>query len=585
MISPTKISIIILTYNAIEYTKRCINSIKVSTRAPYELIVIDNNSADGTQDWLKDNAHLFKHLILNTENKGVAGGRNQGIKLATGDIILFLDNDTELRSSWDSLLLGTFLKNRDVDIVGKWGNRMGNLNPLVWKICINRDRTGTFDVDVVPGFFFAFRKSILPLIGGEYEGLGTFWHEDLEFCLRAKKYGIKIMANTDIPVTHYGHKSAGIERPISDDEMKTIYPGFEEKAAAVEKRLNENNILTVFRHVHENCHESYCILADNLCRIGRQNSMIIYRRPSVLTNNKSFDLCKGFSMKYCGQRMVLMHVENDRPPKSWLKELKLVDHAFCDSEHAYHALLDIGVPQEKLINVALGGYDPDIYNTNVKPLEDFYPEKFKFMFVGATQPRKNIDGMLEAYGQTFTKKDPVVFIIKDYAYGQKDRTIMMIHNWQKKYPKAPEVAHIFEDWPSEKLAGVYRAVAKNGAYFHAHKAECLGQPIIEALACGCRVGTTDFGGPHYYGKDLATLFPYALELSTFHNWPGEPFYGPDEKPQWAIPDIEAMEEWMKKVYEAKNNPISAKTRSKKVEEMFSYNRQVERFLNEVRTLA
>lgn len=71
-------SIIILTYNQLKYTKLCIESIKTWTRSPYELILVDNGSTDGTVEYLKsiDNAKL----ITNQTNLGFGKGINQGIR-------------------------------------------------------------------------------------------------------------------------------------------------------------------------------------------------------------------------------------------------------------------------------------------------------------------------------------------------------------------------------------------------------------------------------------------------------------------------------------------------------------------------
>jgi len=91
-------SIIILTYNQLQYTKKCIESIFQNTRKPFELIVVDNGSTDGTVEYLESevrdrNRTVVIKIIKNSENKGFAGGNNQGIAAATGDYILLMNND------------------------------------------------------------------------------------------------------------------------------------------------------------------------------------------------------------------------------------------------------------------------------------------------------------------------------------------------------------------------------------------------------------------------------------------------------------------------------------------------------------
>ncbi|HBD01570.1 MAG TPA: glycosyl transferase, partial [Lachnoclostridium sp.] len=76
-----KTSIIILTYNNLDYNKPCIESIRKYTKAgTYEIVVVDNNSTDGTKEWLEEQNDL--KVIFNTENVGFPKGCNQGISIA-----------------------------------------------------------------------------------------------------------------------------------------------------------------------------------------------------------------------------------------------------------------------------------------------------------------------------------------------------------------------------------------------------------------------------------------------------------------------------------------------------------------------
>ena len=96
-------SIILLTYNKLEYTKICIESIrKFTPKGKYEIIVVDNNSNDGTLDWLKEQDDL--KVIYNDYNAGFPKGCNQGIKISRGDSILLLNNDTVVTPNWLNVL-------------------------------------------------------------------------------------------------------------------------------------------------------------------------------------------------------------------------------------------------------------------------------------------------------------------------------------------------------------------------------------------------------------------------------------------------------------------------------------------------
>ncbi len=92
-----KLSIITLTYNHLDYTKKFIESLYKYTK-DFELIIVDNGSTDGTVEYLKSLNGI--KLILNGENLGFSKGNNQGISIAEGEYIGFLNNDVLLYPKW-----------------------------------------------------------------------------------------------------------------------------------------------------------------------------------------------------------------------------------------------------------------------------------------------------------------------------------------------------------------------------------------------------------------------------------------------------------------------------------------------------
>lgn len=94
-----KLSIITLTYNNLHYTKKYIESLYKNTK-DFELILVDNGSTDGTVDYIKSLPYNNIKLIINEENLGYAKGNNQGIAVAEGEYIGFLNNDILLPSNW-----------------------------------------------------------------------------------------------------------------------------------------------------------------------------------------------------------------------------------------------------------------------------------------------------------------------------------------------------------------------------------------------------------------------------------------------------------------------------------------------------
>ncbi len=85
---PVKTSIIILTYNELELTKKCLASIERYTdKDKIELIIVDNGSSDGTREYISNLPDV--KVILNEKNLGFAKGCNQGIEAAGEKICCF----------------------------------------------------------------------------------------------------------------------------------------------------------------------------------------------------------------------------------------------------------------------------------------------------------------------------------------------------------------------------------------------------------------------------------------------------------------------------------------------------------------
>ena len=88
-----KISVIIPTYNRKKTLARAIQSVINQSLSPFEILIIDDGSNDGTEEWVKENFQNIKYIYQN--NRGVSSARNIGIKNANGDWIAFLDSDDE----------------------------------------------------------------------------------------------------------------------------------------------------------------------------------------------------------------------------------------------------------------------------------------------------------------------------------------------------------------------------------------------------------------------------------------------------------------------------------------------------------
>lgn len=215
------ISIVIANYNGEDYLRTCLTSILKSSIKDYEIIVIDNNSTDLSIKIVKE----FKEndsrirILKNKINLGVPASRNRAIKHCRGEIVVFLDNDIELRK--DSIeqlikslrdeevgaaqaLLLDFEKRNLVQMAG------GHLIPqAIWlmgfyerseykKVKYKLGATNIISISAA----MAVKKEVLDKIGG-YDPLLHNYTDDLDFSWRIWIAGFKVVLSYKSIVYHY----------------------------------------------------------------------------------------------------------------------------------------------------------------------------------------------------------------------------------------------------------------------------------------------------------------------------------------------------------------------------------------------
>jgi len=206
-----KVSIIVVTFNALDFIKQCFASIKKYTD-DYELIVVDNGSQANTVKWLKKQTGLI--TIFNSENRGFAAGNNQGIKIAKGKYVLLLNSDTVVTKGWLPRLIRSIEENDKIGIVGPYSNyAVGDQNNPVFYSSLeeihafaegfNRKEKETYHIS---GFCMLLKRKTLNKVGLFDENFKIANFEDVDYCIRVVRAGFKLkVANCFIH--HFGSRS------------------------------------------------------------------------------------------------------------------------------------------------------------------------------------------------------------------------------------------------------------------------------------------------------------------------------------------------------------------------------------------
>lgn len=233
-----KVSIIIVTYNNLNFTKECLTSIEKHSHYPsLEIIVIDNKSEDGTQAFLQNwKIKLWKNLskivILNKENSGFAKANNQGLKIATGEYLVLLNNDTYVTPYWIHKLIAHFKKDSSVGIIGPITNNIGNeakiditYTSMEEMLKFSNEYTKAhqginFEIKNVAFFCVMLRKEVFKKVGLLDESFGLGFFEDDDYCRRIEKIGKRIVCAEDVYIHH--HLSASFSK-ISQETRDKLF--------------------------------------------------------------------------------------------------------------------------------------------------------------------------------------------------------------------------------------------------------------------------------------------------------------------------------------------------------------------------
>lgn len=108
------VSVIIANYNGEKYLDICLTSILKSTYKNFEVIVVDDGSNDRSKEIIEKFCKKDKRIygIENEKNSGASFSRNKGIKKSRGELLVFLDNDTEVERNWLQVFVNAYRKNK-----------------------------------------------------------------------------------------------------------------------------------------------------------------------------------------------------------------------------------------------------------------------------------------------------------------------------------------------------------------------------------------------------------------------------------------------------------------------------------------
>jgi O-antigen biosynthesis protein len=215
------VSVVMVTHNARDWTERALRALADNTELPYELIVVDNASTDGTRELLAgfDGATV----ILNDENRGFGAANNHAAARAFGRHLLFLNSDVLVSRGWLTPLVET-LEDAHVGAVGpRLLNPDGSLQ-AAGALLARSGATTVYgygddpddseyafrrEVDYLSGACLLVQRSAFDEVGGFDPVYGLGYFEDADLCLALAARGYRVVYEPRSTVTHALGASGG----------------------------------------------------------------------------------------------------------------------------------------------------------------------------------------------------------------------------------------------------------------------------------------------------------------------------------------------------------------------------------------
>ncbi len=238
----TKLSVIILTWNTAQITKKCVLSvIKHLKNVDYEIILVDNNSTDNTISVIKQIKDPRIKIIKNTANLGFSKGNNIGASKAKGEFLFFLNSDMVLIDNSINLMLEFLSNHPNIGAIGPQflhpdSSPQASVFPpqtplnAFKEFFLNKPRYSKYlpntaspsPVWAISGGALLIKKTLFSKINGWNEKY-FFYFEDLDICRRLRKMDKLIFYFPKTQVIHY-HGISGKNITSSENQWRRLIP-------------------------------------------------------------------------------------------------------------------------------------------------------------------------------------------------------------------------------------------------------------------------------------------------------------------------------------------------------------------------
>jgi GT2 family glycosyltransferase len=582
-----KVTILVLTWNGLEYTRACLESIRRHTDLgkDVEVLVVDNGSTDGTVSYLRGLDWLRR--IENKKNLGFVRGNNVGIEATPEGDILLLNNDIVItEDGWLEELQRVAYSAADVGIVGCrlilpdgrllhagtympldtfWGQQIGSLEKDVNQYAYDRD------VQAVVGACMYIKRAVLDAIGPLNETFFSYF-EDTDYCLRAAKAGFRTVCAGSVTLIHHENVSTKVNNVSFSKIFRKSQRVF---CRQWERELMNRYDTAVFWHSQVGSPSGYAVssreLVLQLDAIGvdvrlaylygtdwMDNQQDDHRLAAMRQRPKDLSLLQvvyGSGDLFCknggAYRIGYTMLEVDGIPENWVLQANAMDEIWVPSHFNQLTFIENGVHVP--VHVMPLGVNFDYFNPRI---HGFRPSpRYTFLSVFEWGERKAPEIILRAYHRAFDHDDEVLLLLKirNTDPGVNVRQQIQALNLPEQGPPVAILHN--QDFPVQQLGALYRSA---DCFVLPTRGEGWGLPILEAMACGLPVVATDWSAQtEFMNEDNA----YPLHVKKLIPAKAKcPYY---EGFRWAEPDEEHLVYLLRYVYEHREEAADKGVRASK----------------------
>lgn len=418
------------------------------------------------------------------------------------------------------------------------------------------------EVDFSPLWAFVISNKALKKLGRVPEfSKNIYTHAD--FCVSARKLGLKIQVCPDIKLTYTKIHT------LTKDSEKWIKILTNSKAVFIKRHgewLDSLYSSPVVFHTHTGYPGGYCLHSRSLLKaLCRRKQRVHYKfvggcnddeplADDFLVDDLRCDMgsmkmpqvvlstglnCFSNSGKY---KIGFTTTEVNGIPKDWVRVLNEMDEIWTTSEFAKNSIRNSGV-KPPIFNMR-EGVDPNYFHPDIKPFENNVDKKFLFISNFAWGRRKGVNELFEAFSKEFSYKEDVALVIKALpSYHAMDikKDMAGLYHQSDSAPILVWDAVL----PNHLLSGFYAA---GHCLVFPTRGEGFGLPPLEALACGVPVITTCYSGMMDYlvknGKPLPGVELINYKMKKFDGTDSIYYHGFN----WAMPSVSHLRRLMRKVF-------------------------------------